>query len=157
MPARHLTITKRLTQVQGKTKPVCEAKAIIPLAEAKVLLEHFANEPLFRRAAYANGFDDGGIPPGPGLTKMLGAFTRNDACPEVLVKTIINGQRYEAISFWDTLCFEFVAKRSFDALVVMCEGIRQLDQPQVYHGYGVEADVAAFEVDTAAELLALAS
>ncbi|MFZ4783680.1 MAG: hypothetical protein ACOYLC_15310 [Armatimonadaceae bacterium] len=151
MSVRELRITKRLTQVQGKTKPACEARAIIPASESVVLLEHFGNEPLFKRTAYAGGFTDGGYKPTPALSKMLANFVKNDACPEVLVKTLINGQRFEANTFWDILCFEFIAKVSFDSLLILCEGTRALNKTLVYHGIVAEADVAAFEEDDARE------
>lgn len=158
MANRELHITKRLVQVQGRTKPQCEARAIIPASEAEVLVQHFGNEPLFKRTAYASGFEDGGYQPTPALTKMLANFVRNDACPEVLVKTLINGQRYEANTFWDILCFEFIARVGFDALLIMCDGVRSLDhkivfvEPQAKAGLIAHtADLEAFEADLAAD------
>lgn len=151
MAVRELKIRKSLSVTQGRTKPLCEARAFIPASEAAILVEHFGNEPLFKRTAYANGFGDSGYSPSPALARMLANFVRNDACPEVLVKTLINGQRFEANTFWDILCFEFVAKVGFDALLVMCEGVRTLEKTLVYKGSVAEADLVAFEEEDARE------
>jgi len=158
MATHELRIIKRIVQVQGRSKPMCEVKAIIPATEAKLLVENFGNEPLFRRTAYPNGFGDCGYDIHPSLARMLANFVRNDACPEVLVKTLVNGQRFEANTIWDVLCFEFCVKLGFDALVELCQGIRELDETIIYRGKGTEAaNLDTFAADAARERLALAS
>ncbi len=158
MATHELRISKRLYHVQGRTKPICEVKAIIPAAEAKLLVDHFPNEPLFKRTAYPNGFGDCGYDVHPALSRMLANFVRNDACPEILVKTVIAGQRFEGSTMWDCLCFEFCAKLGFDALVELCNGVGEFDQNLVYRGQEAgTVQVGAFAADAERERLALAS
>jgi hypothetical protein len=152
MSAPSLKIVKRMVVIHGKARPVIEVKAEIGAIERAFLLEHFANENLFKRTAYASGFSDGGLQASPPLSRMLNHFVKNDACPEVTVKTLTNGQKFEGSGLWDLQCFEFVAKRSFDALVELAEGVRSFDGANLYFGFGVTADMAAYAADTAAEL-----
>lgn len=156
MPAPHLKLVKRFVPIHGKMRPVIEVQAVIDADSKTVLLENFSNESLFRRTSYVNGFSDGGLQPSPALGRQLGGFLKNDACPEVTVKTLLAGQKYEGAGLWDVLCFEFLAKRSFDTLVELAEGARGFGQARTYLGFDVEAepDVLAFKADTAAEMAA---
>jgi hypothetical protein len=147
-----LTIVKKMVLVHGKMRAFIEVKGHVAPTDAAFLLEHFSSEGLFKRTAYASGFSDGGLPASPPLVRMLNHFVKNDACPEVTVKTLLSGQKYEGNGLWDIQCFEFIAKRSFDALVELAEGVRSFDAPTVYHGFGVEQDLAAFSADSAADL-----
>jgi hypothetical protein len=152
MAAPKLTIVKKMVLVHGKMRPFIEVKGHVAPTDAAFLLEHFGSEGLFKRTAYANGFTDGGLQASPPLVRMLNHFVKNDACPEVTVKTLLSGQKYEGNGLWDIQCFEFIAKRSFDALIELAEGVRGFNVPAVYHGFGVEHDVAAFNADNAADL-----
>lgn len=158
MATHELRIVNRLVQLPGKIKPVCEVKAIIPPAEAKILVDNFGNEPLFKRTSFATGFADCGYELSPSLQRTLANFVRNDACPEVLVKTMIGGQRFEGSTLWDILCFEFCVRLGFDALLELCRTVREFDQVHVYRGRDAEAaEVAGFIADAAHDQLALAS
>jgi hypothetical protein len=152
MPAPSLRIVKRMVVIHGKARPMIEVKAEIGVSERAFLLEHFSNETLFKRTAYANGFTDGGLQASPPLARMLNHFVKNDACPEVTVKTLTAGQKFEGSGLWDLQCFEFVAKRAFDALIELADGVRNFDRASTYAGFGITADVAAFVADTAAEV-----
>ena len=154
MAVAKLAITKRMVLIHGKQRPIIEVKATIPPQDQAFLLEHFHNEGLFKRTAYANGFSDGGLQASPPLVRMLAHFVKNDACPEITVKTLLTGQKYEASGVWDVQCFEFIAKRAFDALVELGEGVRGFATPAAYYGFGITPGLAAFEADTADELMA---
>lgn len=154
MTTPKLAVAKRMVLIHGKLRPVIEVKAVIDPADHAALLENFANETLFKRTAYANGFADGGLQPSPPLGRMLMNFLKNDACPEITVKTLLAGQKFEGQGLWDLLCFDYVARRSFDGLVELAEGTRGFGRADVYLGFGITADVAAFEADTVLELAA---
>ena len=151
MTVPSLTIVKRMVMIHGKHRPIIEVKAQIAAADQAYLLENFHGEGLFKRTAYVSGFSDGGLQASPPLVRMLSHFVKNDACPEITVKTLLAGQKYEGNGIWDIMCFEFVAKRAFDALVELGDGVRGFATPAVYLGYGVTPDLAAFAADTAAE------
>lgn len=154
MTPQNLSITKTMRMLHGRLRPFIDVKAEIAPKALAFLLEHFPNENLFKRTAYANGFSDGGLQASPPLTRTLSNFVRSDACPEITVKTLTSGQRYEATGLWDMLCFEFVAKRSFDALAELAECAKGFAETDYYFGFDVVPDMAAFEADTAAELAA---
>jgi hypothetical protein len=152
MTTQYLLIAKSMLMVHGKVRPFVEVKAHVDPAAKAFLLEHFGSETLFKRTAYANGFTDGGLQASPPLARMLANFIRNDACPEITVKTLMSGQKYEGAGLWDIQCFDFVAKRAFDALVELAAGVASFSAPETYLGYGMAADHAAFVADTASEM-----
>jgi hypothetical protein len=152
MTTQYLTIAKSMRMVHGKLRPFIEVKAELDPVSKAYLLEHFSTETLFRRSAYTNGFADGGLQPSPPLSRMLSNFVKNDACPEITVKTLTSGQKYEGAGLWDIQCFDFIAKRSFDALCELAAGAGGFAKPEIYAGFGVEADLAAFTTDTALEV-----
>ena len=154
MTTQQLTILKNMRLVHGKLRPFIEVKAELAPAAKAFLLEHFAAETLFKRTAYANGFSDGGLQASPPLARMLSNFVKNDACPEITVKTLTAGQKYEGAGLWDVLCFEFIAKRSFDALCELAAGTGTFDVQDAYLGFGLTSDLAAFSADTALEMTA---
>jgi len=154
MTTQQLTISKTMRMVHGKLRPIIEVQAQIDPKAKAFLLEHFAGDTLFKRAAYANGFADGGLAASPPLSRMLSNFVKNDACPEITVKTLTAGQKYEGASLWDILCFEFIAKRSFDALCELAASTASFDASSSYLGFGVASDLAAFTADTALEMAA---
>lgn len=155
MITRMLMISKSMRLAHGKLRPYVEVRAHIPEQAKAFLLEHFAAETLFKRTAYANGFTDGGLQPSPPLSRMLANFVRNDACPEITVKTLTSGQTYEGVNLWDILCFEFVAKRAFDSLLELAEGTAGFGIKQTYLGFSLEADRAVFAADTALEMASI--
>jgi hypothetical protein len=152
MAANRLLIAKRMMTIHGKARPFIEVKAEIAPGPAAFLLEYFAAEAVFRRTAYAGGFTDGGLQPSPPLARMLANFVKNDACPEITVKTLMAGQKYEGGGMWDILCFEFIAKRSFDALVELAAGANGFTTPNIYLGFDAAPDATAFEADTLSEM-----
>ena len=153
MAKPHLTITRRMISIHGKTRAVIEVQAVIDPVESALLLGQFPSENLFKRTAYAGGFADGGLQPSPPLARMLQHFMKNDACPEVTVKTLLAGQKYEGSGLWDMLCFEFIAKRAFDGLCELAKGASSFDHPVVYFGFNdtPDANLRAFAADTAVE------
>ena len=151
-----LTLVKRMVMIHGRVRPIIEVKAQIAAADQAFLLEHFHSEGLFKRTAYVSGFSDGGLQASPPLVRMLSHFVKNDACPEITVKTLLAGQKYEGSGIWDIMCFEFIAKRAFDALIELGDGVRGFAAPSAYLGFGVTPDLAAFAADTAAECSAIA-
>ena len=154
MMAPKLLIAKRMVTIHGKARPCAFIRAEIEPVDKAKLLEDFANEPLFKRVAYANGFADGGAQPSPALSRMLSNFVKNDACPEITVRTILAGQRFEGAGIWDIECFVFIAKRAFDALAEVAAGVRTFETEIAYFGFGVSDDLVAFAADTTAELVA---
>jgi hypothetical protein len=143
-----LLIRKGLVQIQGRTRPSIQALAIVDERLAALLLEHFANDSLFKRTMYINGFGDGHGAPSRPLQPMMSGFLKNDACPEITVKTLLAGQTFQGNSLWDLGCFEYIARRAFDALVEMLAIARELGRETSYGG----ADLTAFEADTAREV-----
>ncbi len=154
MTTQHLLIAKSMRMVHGKLRPFIEVKAELEPTAKAFLLEHFASETLFRRTAYTNGFADGGLQASPPLARMLSNFVKNDACPEITVKTLTSGQKYEGAGLWDIQCFDFIAKRSFDALCELAAGASGFETPEIYAGFGAPADLAAFATNTALEMAA---
>ena len=154
MTTPQLRIAKRMVMVHGRLRPVIEVVAAIDPVDQAALLEHFGHETLFKRTAYANGFADGGLQPTPALSRTLSTFLKNDACPEITVKTLLAGQKYEGQGLWDLLCFDYIAKRAFDALLELAEGTRGFGKADVYLGFAPSTDLAAFAADTALEMAA---
>lgn len=154
MTTQRLSITKSMQMIHGKLRPIADVRAHVDARAAAFLLEHFSNETLFKRTAYANGFTDGGLQASPPLARMLANFIKNDACPEITVKTLLAGQKYEGAGMWDIQCFEFVAKRAFDGLAELAEGVSGFMAPELYHGFGTTPAVAAFHTDTVLEMAA---
>ena len=157
MTTQRLTIAKSMRMVHGKLRPFIEVKAELEPAAKAFLLEHFASETLFRRTAYTNGFTDGGLQASPPLARMLSNFVKNDACPEITVKTLTSGQKYEGAGLWDIQCFDFIAKRSFDALCELAAGTSGFEKPEIYAGFGLDGNLAAFAADTALDMAAAPS
>jgi hypothetical protein len=152
MSRPHLTITKRMALIHGKMRPLIEVKATVSPDAMKMLIETFPNETLFKRTAYTTGFGGAGLQPSPALERMLNNFVKNDACPEVTVKTLIQGQKFEGTGVWDIQCFDFVAKRSFDALLELVEGVAGFGTTATYQGANATADLADFNLDTISEM-----
>ena len=133
----HLAITKTMRTLHGRVRPFIEVRAHLEPRAQAFLVEHFSQEVLFKRSAYANGFADGGLQASPPLSRMLANFVRNDACPEITVKTLTNGQKYEGAVLWDIECFDFIARRSFDALVELAHSALTFETTRAYRGFGM--------------------
>lgn len=148
-----LLIRKGMVAIQGKNRPCIQIQAVVDPALKTVLEEHFMNENLFKRSAYATGFPAGAPTPSPSLAPHLNNFIKNDACPEITVKTILAAQLYQANSIWEMKAFEYVAQRGFDALVDVLITVAELGRETTYQAPG--SDAAAFAADTAADIAAL--
>ncbi len=153
MTTARLMIRKALVGVQGKMRPLIQVAAEVDPALATVLNEHFPTDPLFKRSFFASGPPPGVKPPSGPLGPMLMNFVKNDACPEVTVKSILAGQVYQGNTIWDIACFEYIAQRSFDALLEICKVASELGRETLYIG---DVDVEGFNADTIAEARALA-
>ena len=116
MTTPRLIIRKAMIDVGGKQKPVIQVQAVFDAALHARLNDLFGTEILFKRAVYAQGFPEGTPLPSPGMAPALGAFLKNDACPEVTVKSLLAGQKVQTNSLWDVVAFEYIAKRAFDNL-----------------------------------------
>jgi hypothetical protein len=146
-----LLIRKRMVHVQGKVRPVCFVQAILEQAIQSALEGHFATETLFRRAAYSQSWPDGTIKIPASLAPSLSALLKNDACPEITVKTLLAGQSYQGANAWEMMSFELIAKVAFDNLLELMATVRRLDQDLHYFGSAPSADLSAFESDAAAD------
>ena len=76
----------------------------------------------------------------------MASFLRNDACPEICVKTLLAGQTYLGNSLWDIGCFEYIACRAFDALVAMMAVAAELGREISYDGGRAPARLEADRV-----------
>lgn len=155
MSTPQLVIRKAMMDVGGKPRPVIQVQAVFDPALTSRLNELFGTEILFKRAVYAQGFPEGSPVPSPGMAPALGAFLKNDACPEVTVKSLLAGQKVQTNSMWDIVAFEYIAKRCFDNLCEFAAGVAELGTEKHYFGPNT-TDFVAFNADTAAEERALA-
>lgn len=145
MSAPKLSIVKSMQHIQGKTRPCCYIKAHIGAGVQKVLDEYFANEPLFKRSSYSASWPNGALSIPAALAPHLSAFLKNDACPEITIKTITAGQLFQASSIWEMLCFEFIAKLAFENFVALACASVELGEERDYFsaalGEGGEATI----------------
>jgi hypothetical protein len=123
-----------LVPIQGRTRPSIQAQAVVDEQLAALVLEHFANDPLFKRTMYINGFGEGPGAPSRSLQPLMSGFLKNDACPEITVKTLLAGQTYQGSSLWDLGCFEYIARRAFDALLEILAVAGELGRETAYTG-----------------------
>ena len=138
MRAPVLKIRKKVLEVQGGMRPCVQVQAIIDDEVRKILEENFREVILFKRTMYATGMPDGTPMPEPALTPQLNNFIRNDACPEISVKSILSGQLHQAKDPWEVLCFEWIGKRAFDALVLMIICATEMGTETEYAPLGTE-------------------
>lgn len=149
MQAPILRIRKKILTIQGKVRPCVQVQAYVDPRLQSTLVEHFGNEPLFKKSMYAGGLPEGATPPTASLAPMLAGFLKNDACPEISVKTLLAGQMHQASGAWEMLSFEFIAKRAFDSLVELATCVSELGTETYYAPSG--ADAAMHAADIAAE------
>lgn len=152
MSIAKLTIKKRMQFIQGKVRPCCHVQALVEPSVQAVLEEHFVTEPLFKRAAYANHWPKGAIEPSPVIVPALNTFLKNDACPEITVKTLLAGQMHQGANVWEMMAFELIAKLAFDNFLGLCETVLDLDQDLVFEGTNPPR-LYAFETDDAVQKL----
>lgn len=154
MQTPKLMIRKAMMNIQGRTRPCVQVQAVIDEKMQALLSEHFLTENLFKRSMYQSGFPAGAPAPSPSLAPHLGAFIKNDACPELTVKTMLGGQLYQASSIWEVMAFEYIAMRGFDALIELMASVRALGTETQYHSPVL--DMATFASDTEIERKAAA-
>jgi hypothetical protein len=154
-PAK-LVMRKGMFLIQGKVRACCSVQAIVDPKVRAVLDEHFLAEPLFRRAAYSGAWPAGALAIPPALAPHVSALLKNDACPEITVKTLLAGQLHQGANVWEMMSFEFIAKLAFDNFAAMVQSVSEMGSDIVYAGNGVvESDLTQFAADTAAEIRAL--
>lgn len=142
-----------MLQAQGKVRPTCFVQAIVDPDIRTALETHFATETLFRRAAYSQSWPEGTIKIPAALGPAMAAFLKNDACPEITVKTLLAGQSHQSANAWEMMSFELIAKVAFDNLVELIGTVRQLDREVHYFGVLPVAELSEFEADAAADVL----
>lgn len=155
MQAPKLLIRKAMMNIQGKTKPCVQVQAVVDEKMQALLTEYFLNENLFKRSMYQSGLPAGAPAPGPSLAPHLSNLIKNDACPELTVKSILGGQLYQASSIWEIMAFEYIAMRSFDSLAELMMSARALGTETQYMSPAL--DMATFASDTALEKAAAAA
>lgn len=142
MQAPKLLIRKGMVVVQGRNRPCIQVLAIVDATLKAKLEDLFANENLFKRTAYSNGFPASMPQPTGPLAPHVAALLKSDACPEITVKTILQGQLLQAGSVWEMKAFEYIAQRAFDALVDFCATVVELGRETVYAPAEAERFVA---------------
>lgn len=153
-----LLVRKRLLVIQGKKRPTCFIQAVITPDQQAVLEEHFFNEALFKRASYSTSWPAGTVAIPAPIAPHVASFLKNDACPEITVKTMLAGQLYQGSSIWDTLSFELIAKVAFDNFCAILAASTELDREVLLSRAEVLCSakpVADFDADTLLELRAL--
>lgn len=133
-PAAKLLIRKRMQFIQGKTRPCCFVQAFVEADIRAVLDEYFLTDQLFKRAAYANNWPTGAIEVPATLSPAMSTFLKNDACPEITVKTLLAGQLHQGANVWEMMAFELIAKLAFDNFVALCETVGDLKRDIYFEG-----------------------
>ncbi len=157
MAAPKLVIRKRMQFIQGKMRPCCWVQASVDPELRAVLDEHFLSESLFKRAAYAQFWPEGALRMPAALAPALNNFLKNDACPEITVKSLLQGQLHQGANAWEMMSFEFVGKLAFENFLAITAAAQELNGELVYEGAASAAPVV-FSADAAvAQLEALAA
>ena len=157
MAAPKLVIRKGMFLIQGKVRACCSVQAIVSPNVRAVLEEHFLAEPLFKRAAYSASWPANALPVPAALAPPLAALLKNDACPEINVKTLLCGQLHQGANVWEMMSFEFIAKLAFDNFAAIVQAISEMGTDVIYNGNlaAGDSDIANFEADTVAEICVL--
>ena len=156
MASAKLIIRKGMFLIQGKVRACCNVQAIVDPKVRAILDEHFLAEPLFKRAAYLSAWPAGALPIPASLAPALSALLKNDACPEITVKTMLAGQLHQGANVWEMMAFEFIAKMAFDNFQAIVQTVSEMGTDVIYAGNGViETEMSKFDADTAAEMRAL--
>ena len=64
----------------------------------------------------------------------LATFLKNDACPEITVKTLMAGQLHQGANVWEMMAFELIAKLAFDNFLALCDTIADLKRDVIFEG-----------------------
>jgi hypothetical protein len=146
-----------MLHIQGRMRPCCFVQAVVdPALQGGVLEKYFLAEALFRRAAYSQSWPEGAAKIPASLAPALSSLLKNDACPEITVKTMLSGQMLQGATVWEMMSFEFIAKVAFDNLVQLVATITELDRDVFYAGALPAVEFAAdLAADTPAEIVAL--
>lgn len=154
-----LAIRKGVVMIQGRNRPCIQITAVVDPNVRKTLDEHFLEVNLFKRSAYAQGFPEGTPVPQPTLAPHLGALIKNDACPEITVKTILAGQLFQGQTLWEVKAFEYIGQRAFDSLVDIISTVVEFGREVIYQPEAAIhlANAVAFAADAAAEVAAAAA
>ena len=152
MAAPKLVIRKRMQFIQGKVRPCCWVQASVDPELRAVLDEHFLNETIFKRAAYAQFWPEGALAMPAALAPALNNFLKNDACPEITVKTLLQGQLHQGANAWEMMSFEFVGKLAFENFLAIAAMATELNCELVYDGAATIAPIV-FSADNAVEQL----
>jgi hypothetical protein len=155
-PAK-LVIRKGMFLIQGKVRPCCSVQLVVSPQVRAVLDEHFLSEVLFKRAAYSSFWPEGAIRIPGALAPHVSTLLKNDACPEITVKTLLGGQLHQGTNVWETMSFEFIAKLAFENFLALDQLISEMGTDVIYNGTMAHqaADLELFKADTAAEVLEL--
>lgn len=140
-PAAKLLIRKRMQFIQGKTRPCCFIQAFVEPDVQAVLEEHFINDQLFKRAAYAATWPKGAVEIPAPLAPALTTFLKNDACPEITVKTILAGQLHQGSNVWEMMAFELIGKLAFDNFLALCATVGDIKRDVYYEGADAGPDL----------------
>lgn len=140
-PAAKLLIRKRMQFIQGKTRPCCFIQAFVEPDVKAVLEEHFITDQLFKRAAYANHWPKGAIDVPATLAPALSTFLKNDACPEITVKTLLTGQLHQGSNIWEMMAFELIGKLAFENFLALCATVGDLKRDLYYEGMNALPDL----------------
>ncbi len=157
MAAPKLVIRKRMQFIQGKVRPCCWVQASVDPELRAVLDEHFSNETIFKRAAYAQFWPEGALAVPAALAPALTNFLKNDACPEITVKTLLQGQLHQGATAWEMMSFEFVGKLAFENFLAIAAMATELNCDIGYEGAATIAPIVFSADDAVAQLEALAA
>ncbi len=157
MAAARLIIKKRMQFIQGKVRPCCHVQARVEQDVQAVLEEHFVTEVLFKRAAYAAAWPAGALEIPPALASAMSNFLKNDACPEITVKTFLAGQLHQGANVWEMMAFEFVAKLAFENFIVLCDTVGELNRELAYEGIAAGMPVTLTTDDAVMKLERMAA
>jgi hypothetical protein len=150
MIAPRLLIRKAMSSASGRPRPLIQIQADIDPAMMAKLTELCSTENLFKRTSYSNGFPAGVVPCTPPLQPHLGSLLKNDACPEITVKTMLAGQIYQAQGMWDLMAFEYIAQRAFDSLCALMLSASEIGTETVYRP--ADSDLVAFAADMVSDM-----
>lgn len=151
-PAAKLLIRKRMQLIQGKVRPCCYVQAFVDAGTQGALEEHFLTDQLFKRSAYAQSWPQGAIDIPAALAPALSTFLKNDACPEITVKTLLTGQLHQGANVWEMMAFELIAKLSFDNFLALCVTVGDLKRDIYFEGSDAPAHFDFASDDAVARL-----
>ncbi len=156
MRAPVLKIRKKVLEVQGQMRPCVQVQAIVDDEVRALLKENFSSVIIFKRTMFAAGMPEGATKPEPALAPLLMSFLKREDCPELSVKSILSGQLYQAKDPWEVLCFEWIGKYAFDALILMMVCATEMGTETEYapcgHGSLCDDDVNTKPVEDVADL-----